>query len=270
MTFGNACQTDILHLQFGQFVMKCAHRCGDGSVERSGYVLGKGSGLIFPGGSTAPGLMPQPLTVTSASIRQNDRTINRMQTPLYSEPVSIMEAVSMPVKLHFQLIVFILMAMAIFGFGDYAMHRAANHQAHKNRLPEIYFYDKSEHQVSLENFKGKAVLVNLWASWCVPCITELPALDRLQKKLPNDKFMVVAVSLDKLSLQEVQAFLRGKGIKNLEVYLDKDRQVPLKWTYEGLPTSFLLDQTGAIVERYDGPYDWDRGPILKKIKALLK
>ena len=136
-----------------------------------------------------------------------------------------------------------------------------------SRLPTLSFYDKSDAELTLDDFKGKAVLVNLWATWCAPCVAELPSLDRLQKTLPSDKFSIVAISLDTTSMKTVADFLKKQHVKNLALYWDKDRQVPLQWKYEGLPTSFLLDRSGAIIKRYDGPAVWDQGDVLKEIKA---
>ena len=135
-----------------------------------------------------------------------------------------------------------------------------------SRLPAVSFYDKSGARLTLDDFKGRVVLVNLWATWCTPCVAELPSLDRLQKSLPADKFKIVAISMDTTSMEAVTAFVQKRGVKNLDVYWDKDRQLPLKWSYEGLPTSFLLDRDGNTVKRYDGPEVWDKGNVLEEIR----
>ena len=123
--------------------------------------------------------------------------------------------------------------------------------------------------VDLSQFKGKVVLVNIWATWCPPCVAEMPMLDHLQKMMPFDKFTVVAISMDTTSMKMVTDFLKKQHIQNLTPYWDKDRQIPLKWKYEGLPTSFLLDRNGNLIKQYDGPYEWDRGDMLKEIKAQV-
>lgn len=136
-----------------------------------------------------------------------------------------------------------------------------------SRLPSLSFYDKSETKLTLDDFKGRVVLVNLWATWCPPCVAEMPSLDGLQKAIPSDKFAVVAISLDTTSMKTVADFLKKQHVKNLALYWDKDRQVPLQWKYAGLPTSFLLDRSGNIIKQYDGPANWDQGDVLKEIKA---
>jgi len=177
------------------------------------------------------------------------------------------EGVSVPVKRHVLFFVFVAIALS-----SYVAVRAIKSGNHPDlpRLPAISFYDKSGAKLTLDDFKGRVVLVNLWATWCAPCVAELPSLDRLQKALPEDKFKIVAISMDTTSMKTVADFLKKRNVKNLTVYWDKDRQVPLKWTYEGLPTSFLLDRDGNTVARYDGPEVWDNDPELKDIRALVE
>lgn len=145
-------------------------------------------------------------------------------------------------------------------------NKGENHAA-LPRLPAVYFYDKSGARLTLDDLKGKVVLVNLWATWCPPCIAELPSMARLQKSLSPDKFKVIAISMDtKLSMKQIAGFLKKNGGKNLDAYWDKDRQLPLKWKYEGLPTSFLIDRNGNTLERYDGPVVWDEGEAIAEIR----
>lgn len=176
----------------------------------------------------------------------------------------------MPVKLHLQVLVVVLVALGTYGVFNYAATAASQSDIQEVKLPPLYFYDKQDQKVTLDHFKGQALLVNLWATWCVPCIAELPSLDRLQDKLASQNFKIVAISLDRSSLAEVNRFLQKKQVRHLQSYWDKDRQVPLKWKYEGLPTSFLLDEKGVILKRYDGPFEWDSKERMQEIKSLLK
>jgi len=164
--------------------------------------------------------------------------------------------------------------MVLASYGSVRAWQGENHGENRAPwppLPIVSFYDKSDKKVTLEDFKGKVVLVNLWATWCPPCIAELPALGRLQKALPPDKFTVVAISMDtKLPVKDIADFLNKHGAKSLAAYWDKDRQLPLKWKYDGLPTSFLLDREGNVVARYDGPYEWDRGDVLGVVREVVK
>lgn len=137
-------------------------------------------------------------------------------------------------------------------------------------LPEIYFYDKLNRRVTLHDFKGEAVLVNLWATWCPPCIAELPVLAALQETFSEKKFRVIALSLDTLPPEEIEVFFKKNKAESLAVYHDKDHQVPLKWSYKGLPTSYLLDAEGKLIARYEGPREWaaDKA-VLDAIRASL-
>jgi thiol-disulfide isomerase/thioredoxin len=179
-----------------------------------------------------------------------------------------MRGIAVPVKVHFLLFILLLLA-AGFGALKYQNDKTPKVPVQTLKLPVIEFYDKSGQKVTLESFRGKVVLVNLWATWCPPCVAELPSLNRLQERLSDKHFKVVAISMDRTSLQDVGRFLKEKGGKNLDVYWDKDRQVPLKWRYDGLPTSILLRQDGTIVAQYSGPYVWDKPPLLRKVNDLL-
>jgi len=177
------------------------------------------------------------------------------------------EFLFLPVKRDFLFFSLVIVCLTVVG-SFYGVTRALRHQD-QPPLPVVNFYDKSDKKVTLQDFKGKVVLVNIWATWCLPCQAELPALDHLQKLLPQEKFTVVAISLDTSSLKTVSGFLQKAHIQNLTVYWDKDREVPLKWKYAGLPTSFLLNRDGEVIAQYDGPYVWDKEPVLGKIKDLV-
>jgi thiol-disulfide isomerase/thioredoxin len=174
----------------------------------------------------------------------------------------------MTVKRH---ILFFVAVAAVLAF--YVVVRSMVMSAGSNPpvppLPAISFYDKSGKSVTLSDLKGKVVLVNLWATWCPPCVAEMPSLDRLQKSLGGKDFAVVALSVDTTSMKTVTDFLQKQHFKNITPYWDKDQQIALKWKYEGLPTSFLLDRQGNPVKRYDGGYEWDEGSVLKEIETQI-
>lgn len=184
-----------------------------------------------------------------------------------------MGAIFVPVKRYLPLLFFVLSILAAYVAVKGRPPIKHNSQRQQVSLfagpPDIHFYDKSENKVTLEGFKGKVVLVNLWATWCEPCVAEMPSLNRLQGMMPEDQFKVVAISVDRSSRKKVKDFLQNNGLDNLDLYWDQDRQIPLKWKYEGLPTSFLINREGAIVAQYDGPYEWDEEPLMGEIRALL-
>jgi thiol-disulfide isomerase/thioredoxin len=131
-------------------------------------------------------------------------------------------------------------------------------------LPVITFYDAADEKVTVADFKGTVTLVHLWATWCPPCIAEMPKLDQLQADLGRGNFRIVAISLDRESIAAPQKFYQKNRITHLQLYWDKGRQVPLKWVYAGLPTSYLLDENGAILRQYNGEM-----PRLQDIRQVL-
>jgi thiol-disulfide isomerase/thioredoxin len=180
----------------------------------------------------------------------------------------------MAVKRDFDSMLTIALVVALVFGGAMMMrrhfHGSVNSAAAVTTLPEAYFSDNIGQHRTLADFKGKVVLVNLWATWCPPCVVELPSLDKLQAKLKDKNFKVVAISMNQPPLSAVTQFLDQKDITHLEVYWDADRQIPLKWRYAGLPASFLLDKDGHVVREFDGPQVWDSGKTFDEIGGLLK
>jgi thiol-disulfide isomerase/thioredoxin len=112
-------------------------------------------------------------------------------------------------------------------------------------------------QVPLSALKGKVVLVNFWATWCAPCLKEMPALDRLQARIGRDDFLVAAVSIDRGGRDAAMPWLEDHGIKNLTLYLDPQSRAALAFRVTELPVSVILDRAGNVVGRMVGPAEWD-------------
>jgi thiol-disulfide isomerase/thioredoxin len=129
------------------------------------------------------------------------------------------------------------------------------HRDHEGQpVPGTQFNDSDGEQTSLAEFSGKPVLVNLWATWCAPCVKELPTLDRLSISPGAPK--VVAISQDMGPHASVAAFLDSRKIANLEVYQDPKMGLSGALGAEVLPTSILYDAQGREVWRYVGDLDW--------------
>ena len=111
-------------------------------------------------------------------------------------------------------------------------------------VAEINFDDGEGHARKLADFKGKVVLLNIWATWCIPCRKEMPALDRLQASLGGANFEVVPVSIDRSGLEVIRKFYIEVGIRNLALYVDSSGQVLGRVRALGLPTSLLIDRSG--------------------------
>lgn len=137
-------------------------------------------------------------------------------------------------------------------------------------LPEIKFQDGKGQELTLANWKGKVVLLNLWATWCLPCRKEMPALERLQTQLGSDRFEVVAVSVDRTGVAGARKFLDDTRIEKLALYADPTARMASSLRAAGLPATLLIDQEGREVGRLLGPAEWDSADAQKLIGSLLK
>ncbi|MCW5747541.1 MAG: TlpA family protein disulfide reductase, partial [Alphaproteobacteria bacterium] len=123
--------------------------------------------------------------------------------------------------------------------------------------PFLAFKDKDDLDASLAAFRGKVVLVNFWATWCIPCVKEMPSLNRLAGKIGEDHFVVVALSLDGPSRPKVEPFIRSRNLDQLRVYFDAQKKSYGALDIVVLPTSVLIDAQGREVGRLQGDADWD-------------
>jgi thiol-disulfide isomerase/thioredoxin len=136
-------------------------------------------------------------------------------------------------------------------------------------LPNVSFVDAEGRERTLADFRGKAVLLNLWASWCVPCAKEMPALDRLAARRGGSDFEVVALSIDKKGLAAARAFHEALGLQAIEPYADSARQALFLLGPRALPTTFLLDALGREVARAQGARRWDSPEVVAEIERRL-
>ena len=138
--------------------------------------------------------------------------------------------------------------------------------------PDIAFLTPDGQPTSLAAFKGRALLVNLWATWCVPCRKEMPALDALQRKEGGPDFQVGAVNVDTARLDHPAEFLKQNGIADLPLYADPSADVLQALKRQGgllgLPTTLLIDRNGCEVGRMAGPAEWDSADGQAVIRAL--
>jgi thiol-disulfide isomerase/thioredoxin len=127
---------------------------------------------------------------------------------------------------------------------------------------------------TLDAFKGRVVLLNLWATWCVPCRQEMPALDRLEAKLGGPDFQVVAVNIDTTRLERPKAFLNEVGVRALPYYSDAKADVFYRLRQAGkvvgLPTTILVDRNGCEIGTLAGPALWDSPDGVALIEAAVK
>ena len=140
-------------------------------------------------------------------------------------------------------------------------------------VPDLAFKDAAGHDRTLKDWRGRTVLLNLWATWCVPCRKEMPALDALQAKLGSPQFEVVAVNIDTRNLDKPKTWLNDVGVGHLAYYSDpaakvfQDRKVAGKAI--GMPTTLLIDPNGCEIASLSGPAEWASADGLTLINAAL-
>jgi thiol-disulfide isomerase/thioredoxin len=141
------------------------------------------------------------------------------------------------------------------------------------RVPDLAFKDAQGRDVSLADWRGRSVLLNLWATWCVPCRREMPALDALQAILGGADFQVVAVNIDTRDPQKPLAFLQEVGITHLAYYSDPSARVfeDLKTAGKafGMPTTVMVDRSGCEIGTMAGPAEWASDDGVRLVGAAI-
>jgi thiol-disulfide isomerase/thioredoxin len=136
-------------------------------------------------------------------------------------------------------------------------------------LPELAFSAGDGKAKSLADWRGKVVLLNIWATWCVPCREEMPALDKLETRLGGKDFEVVAVNIDKGGPEKPAAFLKETGATKLTLYTDPSGKLFSKLKAVGMPTTLVLDRNGKEIGRLVGPADWASPEAIALIEAAI-
>lgn len=136
-------------------------------------------------------------------------------------------------------------------------------------LPDIPFEDGHGAKRHLADFRGRVVLLNLWATWCAPCRAEMPTLDRLQARLGGKDFEVVALSLDQDGAPVVKRFFDEIGVHDLAIYVDREMNAQGALDAVGVPTTLLIDREGREVARKLGPAVWDSPDVTAVIRELI-
>lgn len=137
-------------------------------------------------------------------------------------------------------------------------------------LPALDIRDAESRPAGLDTLAGKPILLNLWASWCMPCVAELPALDRLKPALEAKGVALVALSLDRAGKTAVVNTFARLGIKALDIRTDEKREAAEKLQAPALPVTLLIDAQGREIARYIGGAEWDGPPAARLLDALAK
>jgi thiol-disulfide isomerase/thioredoxin len=146
---------------------------------------------------------------------------------------------------------------------------AAGPGAAGRAFPDLRFTDGAGKTRSLAEFRGRTVLLNVWATWCAPCREEMPALDRVQAALGGPDFEVVALSMDPGGVPVVRKFYDELGLRALGIYVDENAESVSKLGSVGIPLTVLVDRQGRELWRVVGPRKWDQAPELDRIRAQL-
>jgi len=130
------------------------------------------------------------------------------------------------------------------------------------------FKDANGKALSLADFAGKGLVVNMWATWCVPCVAEMPALDQMAAKLAAEGIVVLPLSSDRGGLKTVQRFYAAHEIAHLGIYLDAFGESAEAWGARGLPTTMIVDRKGQERARLEGGIDWTSDAAIDTIRKL--
>lgn len=133
--------------------------------------------------------------------------------------------------------------------------------------PALELKDLQGRSHQLSHYRGRVVVLNFWATWCAPCVNEMPSLGRLSRKLDGERFTLLAVNFGE-GEKRVQAFLDKLGLK-LTVLLDRDTQASRNWVKKGLPTTFVIGPDGTIRYQVLGEVAWDTPAVEQRIRQLL-
>ena len=137
-------------------------------------------------------------------------------------------------------------------------------------VPDLEFLDVNDQPIRLSELNGQARLINLWATWCAPCVKEMPSLDRLQAEMPRDRFLVIPISLDGPSRPKVAPFYKEQNLAQISASIyDKGRKAMSVLGVTLLPTSILVDPAGRELGRLEGDADWDTPEGLALMRSAL-
>src|SRR6516165_790385 len=136
-------------------------------------------------------------------------------------------------------------------------------------LPKIRFADDHGHDLTLGDFRGRVVLLNVWATWCVPCRKEMPTLDRLQARLGGKDFLVIALLIDREGVALVKRFYQELKFEKLAIYIDPSGKGSRTLAIPGVPTTLLIDRQGREIARKMGPAEWDGQEMVSLVEQTM-
>lgn len=144
-----------------------------------------------------------------------------------------------------------------------------------NVLPKTYpikpvaFNDVDGQAIDFSQFKGKIIMVNMWATWCPPCVRELPAIERLATKFKSEDFVLLPISIDAEGKQQVQPFLSSLGMPKFNSYYDQHQLLGDVFPLDTIPATFILDQKGQLIAFVRSYVDWDDAKAVSLIQGFI-
>lgn len=137
-------------------------------------------------------------------------------------------------------------------------------------LPAFTFTDQAGHEHGVGHFRGQVLVINLWATWCPPCVAEMPTLDRLQERLGGIGVRVLALSQDRGGASVVHRFYERTGVRHLGVWLDPRGAAARALGARGLPTTLIVTRDGREAMRLTGEAEWDAPEMVALIRAIAE
>lgn len=138
------------------------------------------------------------------------------------------------------------------------------------KAPNISWQDATGNTLHLTDYKGKVILLNFWATWCGPCIIEMPHLNKVQKKYRLAGLEVIPISIDKGGVRSIQKFYNRHQLSQLQIASDADGETPGKYQVSSLPVSYLISDKGIILGTVQGYADWSQAPYSTEIQKALQ
>ena len=136
-------------------------------------------------------------------------------------------------------------------------------------IEPVAFNDIDGKAIDFSQFKGKIIMVNMWATWCPPCVRELPAIERLATKFKAEDFVLLPISIDAEGKQQVQPFLNSLGMPNFNSYYDQSQSLGDVFPLDTIPATFILDQQGQLIAFVRSYVDWDDAKAVSLIQGFI-
>ena len=143
-------------------------------------------------------------------------------------------------------------------------------KAARLQSPNVQFQDPDGKDVALADWRGKVIILNVWATWCGPCVEEIPSLDRLADRIGSERLEVLAVSQDKGGASAAKAYFEKLGVKHLRAFADPEMNLTRGLGVRALPTTFVLDADGTFLGRLQGSADWDTEDFVEDFVTSLQ